>query len=100
MADDLDALSAVREAVAIVCEVDPAGLTGTTSLGDLGADSLARVSIADVIEADLATRQQHLQIDDASLDRLDTLRELAEYVERHARSAGPLAMSSNPAVTR
>jgi acyl carrier protein len=94
MSGDLDALSAVREAVGIVCEVDPVTLTGATSFADLGADSLARVSIADVIEASLAEQCRTVRIDDASLGRLASLQELAEYVEDHARSAGPLSPST------
>jgi hypothetical protein len=78
---DFDALLTVRDAAAIVCEVDAASLTGTTRLADLGADSLARVCIADVVEASvLEVTQQALHIDDATLGRVETLGELADVV--------------------
>jgi acyl carrier protein len=75
-----DALTAVRGAVAIVCDVEPGTLSRATRFADLGADSLARVSIADVIEASLAAeRGSSLHIDDASLGRMASLGELADY---------------------
>jgi hypothetical protein len=81
MAGGVDALSTVRDAVAIVCEVDAGMLTGETSLDDLGADSLARVSIAEVIEASVAAASgRKLHIDDDSLGRITRLSELADYV--------------------
>jgi acyl carrier protein len=76
MAGGVDALTAVRSAVAIVCDVEPASLSRTTRFADLGADSLARVSIADVVEASLA---ESLHIDDASLARMASLGELVDY---------------------
>ena len=63
-------------------------------VADLGADSLARVSIADVIETALARQRRTLHIDDASLGRLASLHELAEYVERHALPPGPVSAST------
>jgi len=81
MAGDFDAFEAVREAVAVVCEVDPGSLTPDTRFADLSADSLARVSIADVIEASVLTRaHRSVHIDDASLGRVESLGELTDYV--------------------
>jgi acyl carrier protein len=101
MPGDLDALTAVRDAVAIVCEVEPATLTGATRFADLGADSLARVSIADVVEATLAEHDRRaLHIDDASLGRMASLADLAEYVVDRSQPAGPLPASANPVATR
>jgi acyl carrier protein len=78
---DFDALGAVRDAVSIVCEVDPERLTAATSFTDLGADSLARVSIADVLEASyLAATDRSLHIDDATLGRMAVLRDLADFI--------------------
>jgi acyl carrier protein len=94
MAGDLDALSAVRDAVGIVCELDPATLSGETRFADLAADSLARVSIADVVETTLARQRRTVHIDDASLGRLASLQELAEYIERHALPSGPVSAST------
>jgi acyl carrier protein len=78
---DFDALLTVRDAAAIVCEVEADSLTSTTRFADLGADSLARVCIADVVEASIrASHHETLQIDDASLGRVDTLGELADFI--------------------
>jgi acyl carrier protein len=81
MAGEIDAFTVVRDAVAIVCEVAPEQLTPTTEFTDLGADSLARVSIADTIEAALG--RPGFRIDDATLGRMATLGELGEYVAGH-----------------
>jgi acyl carrier protein len=78
---DFDALLTVRDAVAIVCEVEADSLTRATRFADIGADSLARVCIADVVEASVRdSAHQTLHIDDASLGRVDTLGELADFV--------------------
>lgn len=85
MPDGFDPLGAVRDAVSIVCEVDAAGLMATTSFDDLGADSLARVSIADVVEASyLAATDRALHIDDATLGRMASLQELADFLAASA----------------
>lgn len=76
-------LDAVRSAVALVCGVDPAELDAATDLAALGADSLALVSIADVVEADLGTAGVALHIDDASLGRMRRLGDIVEYVVAH-----------------
>lgn len=80
MSGGSEVLAAVRDAVAIVCEVEPGSLSGTTEFAEIGADSLARVSIADVVETSLAAdRGQSLHIDDASLGRMTSLGDLADY---------------------
>jgi hypothetical protein len=76
-----DAFDVVREAVAIVCEVSPDSLTPETRFADLHADSLARVSIADVVEANVLTRAHRaVHLDDGLLGRAESLRELSDYV--------------------
>ena len=81
MAGDFDAFGAVRDAVAVVCEVEPDSLTRATRFDDLAADSLARVSIADVLEASVLTRaHRSMHINDASLGRIESLGELTDYV--------------------
>lgn len=70
----------VRAAVALVCGVDADGLTPETTLESLGADSLARVSIADVVEADLAAAGTVVAIDDATLAKFKTLGEIDAYL--------------------
>jgi acyl carrier protein len=88
-----DALIAVRDAVAVVCEVDPATLSAATEFAELGADSLSRVSIADLVET-AADRGSQLHIDDASLCRMTTLGELADYVESRLSQADALSVAS------
>ena len=76
---DADLFDVVRAAIGVVLEVDPASVTAATSLADLGADSLARVGIADVVEHDLATRGWRLHIDDGALARMSTVDDVATY---------------------
>jgi acyl carrier protein len=83
VSDRFDALGAVRDAVAIVCEVEPVRLSASTRFDDVGADSLARVGIADLVESSAAQAGSDLHIDDGSLGRLDSLGELADYASTH-----------------
>jgi hypothetical protein len=76
----------VRAAVSLVCSLDPASLGAETSLDQLGADSLVRVGIADVVEAELARDGVVVHIDDATLGRVTTLGEIDAYLATH-RSA-------------
>ena len=70
----------MRCAVAVVCGVDSAGLTPQTTLAELGADSLVRVGIADVVEAELARDGIVVRIDDATLGRVSTLGEIDSHL--------------------
>jgi acyl carrier protein len=70
----------VRAAVALVCGVEPDRLSAQTTLASLGADSLARVSIADVVEAELAAAGTIVRIDDATLAKFATLGEIDAYL--------------------
>jgi acyl carrier protein len=81
MPASLDALRVVRDAVVVVCEVEPESVTAETRLDELGADSLARVSIADTVESAVAEQAGRvLHIDDAALAAMVTVREFADYV--------------------
>jgi hypothetical protein len=92
---EFDALSAVRDAVAIVCEVEPETLSGTTRFDALGADSLARVSIADLVEASAAAAAAgELHIDDASLCRMASLDDLADYASANLVDPAVLRVAS------
>jgi acyl carrier protein len=72
-----DVLAVVREAVAVVLEVDPASLSATTTFASLDADSLALVGVADLVESRLAGGQGvEVRIDDAALARMVTLRDV------------------------
>jgi acyl carrier protein len=82
-AGTIDALETVRDAVAIVCEVEPSSLAATTRFDDLGADSLSRVSIADVVERSIAEQTgRACHLDDALLGRMVTLADLAAHLGR------------------
>jgi acyl carrier protein len=101
MSGNAEPLSTVRDAVAIVCEVSRGALAAATRFEDLGADSLALVSIADVIEASVAAGSDRvLHIDDASLGRMATLGELAEYVAAAPAQDSPSARAADPASAR
>jgi acyl carrier protein len=89
-----DPLNAVRDAVAVVCDVEPDTLSGTTQFAELGADSLARVSIADLLEARAADSGARLHIDDASLCRLTTLADLADFAAQHLVKPDALRVAS------
>jgi acyl carrier protein len=89
-----DAQAAIRDAVAIVCEIEPATLTDATRFDDLGADSLARVSIADLVEERAAADGSELHIDDASLCRMSSLGDLANYATANAIDPAVLRVAS------
>lgn len=95
MSVGFDALGAVRDAVAIVCEVEPEILSGGTRFEDLGADSLSRVSIADLVEARAAAEHGgELHIDDAALCRMTSLGDLADYATAHLADHRALRVAS------
>ena len=73
-------LTAARDAVALVCGVDASSLDIATDLAVLGADSLALVSIADVLEADFASRGVPFQIDDSTLAKLTSVGDIVDYL--------------------
>jgi acyl carrier protein len=90
-----DARRAVRDAVALVCEVDAGSLTDASRFADLGADSLARVSIADLVEASaVAGGARTLRIDDHLLCRMTSLGDLADYAARNVGPAGVARVAS------
>jgi acyl carrier protein len=86
-------LDAVRAAVGFVCEIDPDELSAQTRFDAIGADSLVRVGVADVVERRLGAAVAGWQIDDGALARVQTLGELADHVAqvRSAAPASPLA---------
>jgi acyl carrier protein len=77
-AADLQAV--VRDAVALVLEMDPTEVVDTATFAELGADSLVLVSVADVVEAGLAEQySRELHIDDASLGRMASVGDIVGY---------------------
>jgi acyl carrier protein len=78
-ADEVFAL--VREALATVLERDPTTMTATAALAELGADSLALVEVAEIVEERVAERAgRRLWIPDADLGSFETVGELGDYV--------------------
>ncbi|MDQ1705388.1 MAG: acyl carrier protein [Frankiaceae bacterium] len=75
-----DVLGVVRAAVATVLEVDPAGIDRATAFGDLKADSLALVELAEIVEERLAPfAPAPFRIPDADLEALVTVGEAVDY---------------------
>lgn len=76
-----DVLALVQDALATVLERDPAAMTPDTTLADLGADSLALVEVAEIVEERLAERTgRRLHIPDTDLEAFRTVGEAADYV--------------------
>jgi acyl carrier protein len=78
-----DVLDIVREAVAIVLEVDPTRITRESSLAELQADSLALVEVAEIVEERLAPFAPALHISDAELDALRTIGDAVDCTLAH-----------------
>ena len=75
------AFEAVRDAVVVVMEVDPASVTRDTRLvSELKCDSLALVEIAEIVEESLPG----VTIEDAALDDIDTVGEAVDYLVTRA----------------
>ena len=72
-----DALLVVREALAIVLELDVAQLAPDASLDELGADSIARVEWAEIVEERIGRR---MRFDDGDLGEFRTPGEAADYM--------------------
>jgi acyl carrier protein len=76
-------LPAVLAAVAHVLELPLDAVSESTRLADVGADSMALVVIADVIEA----RQPDIVVSDDALAHAITVGDLADYIERGLHAA-------------
>ena len=75
-----DVLAVVTDALAIVCERPAGSLGRDTALVDVGADSLARVELAELVEERLAVYAPQLHIPDADLDGFRTVGDAADYL--------------------
>lgn len=74
-------LGVVREAVALVLEVDPAAVRPDTELAALDADSLALVEIAEIVEEQLRPHVgRSFRIPDQDLETMATVGDAVEYV--------------------
>ena len=75
-----DVLSAVTEVLAVVCGLPPGAITRDTELGSIGADSLARVELAEQVEQRLAVHLPGLHIPDADLEAFRTVGDACDYL--------------------
>lgn len=72
-----DALHLIGETLATVLELDPGSLSADVSLDDIGADSIARVELAEIVERRLGHR---MRFEDEDLGEFRTVGEAADYV--------------------
>jgi acyl carrier protein len=77
-ADDL--LAVVTDVLAVVCGVDAATLSAKTELEAIGADSLARVELADELEERLTSYVPGLHIPDDDLGAFRTAADVRDYL--------------------
>jgi acyl carrier protein len=59
---------------------DAAVVPGASLAGDLGADDMARIELAEALEAELGERTVGFTIDDEDLAELETVADLVDYV--------------------
>ncbi len=82
-------LDLAARALAVVLDLEADDLRADSPLADLGADSVARVQWADLVEERAASSGRRLVIDDAVLRDAVTLGDLAE----HLRVTAPASAS-------
>ena len=70
----------VREAIALVLEVDPAVVQRETELAVLEADSLALVEIAEIVEERIQPHVATFRIPDQDLAALRTVGDAVDYL--------------------
>lgn len=91
MAATPDVLGAVVAALARVLERDAAGISADLSLADLGADSLVRVEVAELVEETLGGS---VRISDELLDEAPTVGVLAASFTSTTQHGSPSATST------
>jgi acyl carrier protein len=65
---------------------------------DLGTDDMARIELAEALEAELGERTVGFSIDDEDLAELETVAELVDYVVARLEAPGPDAPAERPGV--
>jgi len=86
--DRPEILQLVRDRLADILEIDPAGIAeGASFTNDLGADSLAMIQLVEDLEKELGERLGSFRIEDEDLEDLKTVRDAVDYVL--ARVDGP-----------
>jgi acyl carrier protein len=77
---DEDVLAVVRDALAVVLELDPSTVDRHTAFDALDADSLALVEVAEIVEERLApVASDGFHIPDADLGALATVGDAVDY---------------------
>lgn len=76
----VDLFEVVRDALSIICEQPRDAIGADTALADIGADSLARVELADILEERLVLELPGLHIPDADLERFASVGDVADYL--------------------
>jgi acyl carrier protein len=76
-----EVLGVIRNALAVVLEIDPSGVTRDSALATLDVDSLALVEVAEIVEEHLASyAREPLVIADADLEQFSTVGQVVDYV--------------------
>jgi acyl carrier protein len=75
-----DVLALVTDVLSVVCGRPATMISRDTDLAALGADSLARVELAEQVEERLATRVPGLHIPDADLEAFRTVGDACDYL--------------------
>lgn len=79
----------IRDRLADILEIDPAGIAEGASFGDdLDADSLALIELVEALEEELGERTVGFRIDDEDLEDLKTVRDAVDYVLAKLGGAG------------
>ena len=79
--DRQQVLDLIRDALADILEIDPAGINeGDSFADDLEADSLALIELVERLEEELGERTVGFRIEDEDLEDLKTVRDAVDYV--------------------
>ncbi len=74
-------LTLVKDRLADILEIDPAGITeGQSFVDDLNADSLALIELVEALEEELGERSVGFRIEDEDLEDLKSVRDAVDYV--------------------
>jgi acyl carrier protein len=87
--DRQEVFELIRDRLADILEIDPAGINEGASFGDdLGADSLALIELVEALEEELGERSVGFRIDDEDLEDLKTVRDAVDYVVAKLEAGG------------
>ena len=75
-----DVLAVVVDALSVICEVPASSLGCHTELASIGADSLALVELAELVEERLTSFAPGLHVPDAELEAFRTVGDVVDYV--------------------